>query len=855
MIRDTDEQKSKNLSAEELFLKTLSDSDPYHLRLSRSISNSQCLSIDSNTIKFTSHQDDSFGILYKSTDSQNFIKNVTALSDLFLYKGLVKEWFSIRGQDYSKLCNTYPSLAIFDSKEDTSLTLTEQSVPISQSMHQSQIPLLPFLFGYNDLLNTRLTKDNQHHLYQITTLHILNHIMKSRDLVLSHNAIIEMKRETGEDLTDASFQGESGILSLHKPADNIEQPQKTNPYRDQGYARTRVLVVCATRNSAYEFVNDYFLRLVPSAHKKTIDKKKEFLRLFGPEEEVEVAVDEDGNEYEVNTSHKRKKARPRPLETVQEKPESYRRHFKGNVDEEFCFGIGLTKSTVKLLGDLLKSDVIVCSPLGLMNVLKGDCESNGRKRKDVEDAETNPKGKRHHRDRSQQAMDVKLLLSSIDILWMMNATPIEMQNWQLVTNILTSHFTPQDDQIIQPHPTPSSEPGHLSLINDQSLHKEWIHQQPVQMQSIDFSRVFSYLLEGKGKFYRQTIIYSEYESPDVNLLFRANQFCHNIVGSVRIGSLPVTTNPLRQITFKPSPFSEEGDDEIVKLPVVLQRIDSLRVDLANDSKMDFFTKRVIPFLLPTSTDPIPRTLIFFSSFFDFVRVREYIQKNHTPRVTQTEIATSSLFGPSNTLAIPYSEACEHTSIPELTKGRTKFFEGQTRLLLYTERLHFYRRYSFRRVERVVFYGIPSHAEFVGEILQMLKEGIEEARVEWAREQVEGKPVVVAKKKRRRRQFEKEEESEDDPISRKKKKSKKAESDGTGPIEKRKRQEADDEGIDTDVPCPSPSTDFGQIGSTLTIFAKDDEFALNRVVGTQNCLEMIHQSMDDSFVLMAGRRRQ
>jgi U3 small nucleolar RNA-associated protein 25 len=45
-----------------------------------------------------------------------------------------------------------------------------------------------------------------------------------------------------------------------------------------------------------------------------------------------------------------------------------------------------------------------------------------------------------------------------------------------------------------------------------------------------------------------------------------------------------------------------------------------------------------------------------------------------------------------------------------------------RLLLYTERAHFYHRWSIRGVQDVVFYGVPLHGGYYAEIVNLMEGG-------------------------------------------------------------------------------------------------------------------------------------
>lgn len=45
------------------------------------------------------------------------------------------------------------------------------------------------------------------------------------------------------------------------------------------------------------------------------------------------------------------------------------------------------------------------------------------------------------------------------------------------------------------------------------------HLQPLESHGVDYSRVTMWALNGWSKFYRQTLIFSEFETPEINSLF------------------------------------------------------------------------------------------------------------------------------------------------------------------------------------------------------------------------------------------------------------------------------------------------------------------------------------------------
>ena len=75
-------------------------------------------------------------------------------------------------------------------------------------------------------------------------------------------------------------------------------------------------------------------------------------------------------------------------------------------------------------------------------------------------------------------------------------------------------------------------------------------------------------------------------------------------------------------------------------------------------------------VLPEFTGELMKqTVIFVPSYFDFVRLR-----NHMKREEMNFVPLS-----------------EHTSSSDVSRGRSHFFHGHAHFLLYTERMHFFKR--------------------------------------------------------------------------------------------------------------------------------------------------------------------
>ena len=234
-------------------------------------------------------------------------------------------------------------------------------------------------------------------------------------------------------------------------------------------------------------------------------------------------------------------------------------------------------------------------------------------------------------------------LSAIEILVIDHAHVIQMQNW-----------------------------AHVITIADA------MNALPKEMRDCDIQRVHEAHLNGFSKHLRQTILLSAFQTPEQNAFF--NRRCVNFQGKVRLKT--VHKGVLGQLTIKTRQQFER---------VHMKAGDVVNAD---DIRFKYFVKNTLPRI---RENPEPGVVIFVSSYFDFVRVRNLLTKEE----------------------VSFAVNSEYTEPREAARARTLFADGRKRVLLLTERAHFYFRRRIKAAREICFYSLPEHARFYPELVSYL----------------------------------------------------------------------------------------------------------------------------------------
>lgn len=204
-----------------------------------------------------------------------------------------------------------------------------------------------------------------------------------------------------------------------------------------------------------------------------------------------------------------------------------------------------------------------------------------------------------------------------------------------------------------------------------------LNQVPKESGGIDFSRIRLPLLDGNSSYYRQNIfIGSSYVNEVISLFAK---YSKNLAGQVAF---------VNQVSPEDSAISKI----FVKCSqnFVQHKCNSL-VNCA-ERRFQFFKEQIVPKLHHEE-----HTMVFISSYFDFVRIRNFLKEQE----------------------INYVSLCEYTKEGKIAQARSLFFHGSRKILLCTERFHFFHRVAIKGVERVYFYQLPSQPHFYAQVCNFL----------------------------------------------------------------------------------------------------------------------------------------
>ncbi|KAL6865121.1 hypothetical protein ACP4OV_016272 [Aristida adscensionis] len=224
---------------------------------------------------------------------------------------------------------------------------------------------------------------------------------------------------------------------------------------------------------------------------------------------------------------------------------------------------------------------------------------------------------------------------------------------------------------------------HADVISMQNwAHLEAVFEQlnhlPSKEHGTNVMRIRPWYLDQQAQYYRQTILLSSYLTPEMNALF--NGLCFNYEGKVKMVTEYTGVLPKIQLDVKQ----------------VYERFDASSISEADDARFEHFCNKVYPKIQDSDEGGF---LLFVSSYFEYIRISNFLKSKEAS----------------------FCRIGEATSQQDISRSRLWFFEGQKKILLYSERSHFYHRYKIRGTQHLLIYSLPGRKEFYPELVNMLGE--------------------------------------------------------------------------------------------------------------------------------------
>lgn len=219
-----------------------------------------------------------------------------------------------------------------------------------------------------------------------------------------------------------------------------------------------------------------------------------------------------------------------------------------------------------------------------------------------------------------------------------------------------------------------------------------LNKMPSNTRDTDFSRVREWCLDGQMGKYRQSIVISRYRKSEFMALFREFR---NHSGKVQLIESPSKNGICSDLRLRIR-------QTFFKVPDAATPLESM------EKRMVFFFNHTFPIVQALSNSKI---LLVVPSYFDFVRVRNKLLK-----IVEEDPSLS------------FSSISEYSRFSDVTRARARLFNGEIKLLIITERFHFFWRHRIRGANTIAWFALPENAEFYPEVLDMTTEAADKGHL-------------------------------------------------------------------------------------------------------------------------------
>ncbi len=203
-----------------------------------------------------------------------------------------------------------------------------------------------------------------------------------------------------------------------------------------------------------------------------------------------------------------------------------------------------------------------------------------------------------------------------------------------------------------------------------------LNQIPKLIGNCDISRITNLSLDGNANRIRQILFFSEVIFPELNSTFR--RFNSNVSGTAFLN-------------WKHDGIFGEISNNC---KLIFQKTPLTSFENSNAEKFEFFEQVILPKISNFSN-----LLLYVPSYFDFLKIRKILEK----------------------FEISFGHICEYTTRQDVIRDRKDFEKKIAKILIVTERRHFFFRARIAHVEHIIFFGLPIFPRFCSEMVAQIRE--------------------------------------------------------------------------------------------------------------------------------------
>lgn len=595
-------------------------------------------------------------------------------------------------------------------------------------LSDSENAFFNLLQTYSDVMDNTNRWETTFAKRSLVALHLLNHWCKSKSLVAAHNQAIRTAAKTRK----AAKQAKRAAGAKKEEGAEEEEEVPMLEFRDQGFGKTRLMVVLPMRNLALELVETIVRILhstegLPRTPKEVVPskmgkvKKPQSTAPARPDmsvrdiladtmgHELAMGVVRNGDPYRI---HESSKLLPATVETSATRPSipTSPHDLIALADRAYHF---ISPKAVKKL-EVFRRDFSEIEEALLLRTFRKRHEDFRRTfYGNMDDSfcfgislglpMANPTSKSpcasavySHvlnsdilicsplglRKRLQRNADILVSLSSIEVLLVGEVQGLLMQNWDHLAEVLKLlNVRPKDTtQGLSP----------ISRIYD------WAIRTTVQIRGGAGAGAGTPQPIG-GFCRRQNIFMSTVANATSMATYRSQQaFLEEGAGKRE----PLDLFKTSSVVVAPIERAGVLNQVTLRTRQLFMRYQPTSITTADDERFTYFTKTLFRTKLQPLIDRDVRCIIVVPSYFDFTRLRTHFLE---------ELRESVAF------------LNEYSTDKQQRKVLGQFSDQEKCLLIMTERFYYFKRYFVRMAEQLVFYAPPVTPHFYPALVNKLND--------------------------------------------------------------------------------------------------------------------------------------